>query len=54
MSEKIHNEDELSNKLIFDLNKSNDVKDKYIKTINDLGNKILDQTFNELKKMINK
>ena len=54
ISEKIHNEDELSNKLIFDLGETSRVKDEYIKFINDLGTKILDQSFNEIKKIINK
>lgn len=54
ISETIYNEDELSNKLNIDLSKSNKIKDEKVEIINDLGKKILNDTCNELNKIINK
>ena len=46
------NENELSNKVISDLNKSNLMIDEKIKIINNLGKEILDNTYNEIIKFI--
>ena len=54
ISEKIYNEDELSSKLNIDLNKSNEIKDTKIEIINNLGKKILNDTFDELNRITNK
>jgi len=51
ISEKIFNENELSNKLSSDLSKSNEIKDNKIEIINNLGKKILNDTYNELNKI---
>ena len=51
IAEKISNENELASKLSMDLNKSDKLKNDKIKIINDLGNKILNDTFNELNKI---
>ena len=52
ISEIIKNENELSNKVISDLNKSNLMIDEKIKIINNLGKEILDNTYNEIIKFI--
>ncbi len=52
ISEMIKNENELSNKLISDLNKSNLMTDEKIKIINNLGKEILDNTYNEIIRFI--
>ncbi len=54
VSEKIHNVEELSNKISMDLNKSNRIDSEKIEIINNLGKKILNDTCNELDKMLNK
>ena len=54
ISEKIHNEDELSSKLNIDLNKSNEIKNTNVEIINNLGKKILNDTFDELNRITNK
>ena len=51
IAEKISNENELASKLSMDLNESDKIKDDKIKIINNLGNKILNDTFNELNKI---
>ncbi len=51
IAEKIFNENELASKLSMDLNELDKIKDDKIKIINDLGNKILNDTFNELNKI---
>mgnify|MGYP006091968867 FL=1 len=53
ISEKIYTEDELSNKLVIDLNSSEKTKDNVISKINDLGDKILNNTYKEINKIIN-
>lgn len=52
ISEIIYNEAELANKLGIDLFNSNPLKNDKIETINNLGKKILNDTFNELNKII--
>ena len=52
ISEIIKNENELSNKVISDLNKSNLMIDEKIKIINNLGKEILDNTYNEIIRFI--
>ncbi len=54
ISEKINDESELSNKIIRDLNQSNETNIEKIQTINSLGKKILNDTLNELDQIINK
>ena len=54
ISEKINNEDELANKLNIDLESSKEIKGNDIDIINNLGKKILNDTFNELSKIINR
>ena len=54
ISEKINDEDELSNKLVFDLNNTERTKDNVISKINNLGDKILSSTYEEINKLINK
>mgnify|MGYP001349313209 FL=1 len=54
ISEKINNEDELANKLNIDLESSKEIKGNDIDIINNLGEKILNDTFNELNKIINR
>ena len=54
ISEKINNEDELANKLNIDLESSKEIKGNDIDIINNLGEKILNDTFNELSKIINR
>jgi len=54
ISEKIHNEDELANKISMDLSQSSKITNEKIEIINNLGKKILNDTCNELDKMINK
>ena len=54
ISEEIHNEIELSNKISMDLSKSNAINNEKIEIINDLGKKILNDTCDELDKIINK
>ena len=54
ISEKIHNEDDLSNKLGIDLNNSNKIKDERIEAINNLGKKILNDTCDELNRIVDK
>ena len=52
IAEIIKNENELSNKLISDLNKSNLMTDEKIQIINNLGREILDNTYNEIIRFI--
>jgi len=54
ISEKIYDEDELSNKISIDLSQSNEINNKTIETINSLGKKILDDTCNELDQIISR
>jgi len=54
ISEKIHNEDELANKISMDLSQSSEITNEKIEIINNLGKKILNDTCNELDKIINK
>ena len=54
IAEKILNENELAQKLNIDLNEPTKIKGDNLKIINDLGKKILDDTFNELNKFIGK
>jgi 3-deoxy-D-manno-octulosonic-acid transferase len=54
ISEKIHNEDELANKISMDLSQSSKITNEKIEIINNLGKKILNDTCNELDKIINK
>ena len=54
ISEEIHNEIELSNKISMDLSKSNAINNEKIEIINNLGKKILNDTCDELDKIINK
>jgi len=49
ISEKINDEKELSNKLDSDFNKPNIIDHKTIQDINNLGKKILNETYSELK-----
>ena len=53
ISEKINNEKELANKLTYDFKVSNHINTSKIKLINDLGQKILKKSTNEIGKMIN-
>tara|TARA_Y100000817_G_C16670936_1_gene461500 strand:- start:36 stop:728 length:693 start_codon:yes stop_codon:yes gene_type:complete len=52
IAEIIKNENELSNKLISDLNKSNLMTSEKIQIINNLGREILDNTYNEIVRFI--
>ncbi len=52
ISELIKTENELSNKLVSDLNKSNLMTDEKIQIINNLGREILDNTYNEIIRYI--
>ena len=52
ISEKIFNEDQLSNKISFDFNKIGQNRNDKIDVINNLGEKILLQTCDELEKII--
>ena len=54
ISEKIHDENELANKISMDLSQSNEITNEKIEIINNLGKKILNDTCNELDKIINK
>ena len=54
ISEKINNEEELSSKIIRDLSEANEISNEKIENINNLGKKILNDTFNELQQIINK
>ncbi len=54
ISEEINNENELANKITMDLSQSNEITDEKITIINNLGKKILDNTCNELEKVITK
>ena len=54
ITEEILSENDLSNKINFDLNNSNIKRDEnIIRSINNLGEKILDDTFEELKRFNN-
>ena len=51
ITEKVSDDLDLSNKISFDLNNQNGViNQNVIKDINELGNKILNKTFDEIKK----
>ncbi len=52
ISETIENESELSNKLISDLNKTNETNSEKIEIINGLGKEILENTFKEISNVI--
>ncbi len=54
ISEKINNEEELASKIIMDLSEANEISNEKIESINNLGKKILNDTFNELQQIINK
>ncbi len=54
ISEKIQNEEELANKITMDFNQSNEITDEKIEIINNLGKKILNDTCNELEKIVDK
>ncbi len=54
ISEQINSIDELANKLSIDLDKSNIIKNETIKIIESLGKQILDDTCDELNKLLNK
>ena len=54
ISEKIHDENELANTISMDLSQSNEITNEKIEIINNLGKKILNDTCNELDKIINK
>ncbi len=52
VSEQVNTIDELANKLSVDLNKSNIIEKEKIEIIDNLGKQILDDTYNELIKII--
>jgi 3-deoxy-D-manno-octulosonic-acid transferase len=54
ISEQIINEDELAIKIIDDLNKKNEIQNNQINLINNLGEEVLNNTYNELNKIIAK
>ena len=54
ISEEINNVSELANKISMDLSQSNEITNEKITIINNLGKKILDNTCNELEKVITK
>ena len=54
ISEEINNDIELSNKLEIDLKTFNEIKNEKIIIINNLGEKILNDTYEELVKILNK
>ncbi len=54
ISEEINNVNELANKISMDLSQSNEITNEKITIINNLGKKILDNTCNELEKVITK
>lgn len=54
IAEKIYNEEELSVKLINDLDKLNKVENGIVEAINNIGNKILNDTYDEIDKILNK
>ena len=54
ISEEINSVNELANKISMDLSQSNEITNEKITIINNLGKKILDNTCNELEKVITK
>ena len=54
IAEKIYNEEELSDRLINDLDKLNKVENGIVEVINNIGNKILNDTYDEINKILNK
>ena len=54
ISEQINTIDELANNLSIDFNKSNIIEKEKIEIIDNLGRQILDDTCDELNKLINK
>ena len=54
IAEEIYNKEELSEKLINDLNQLNKIENRIVEVINDIGNKILADTYGEIDKVLNR
>ena len=54
IAEEIYNEEELSEKLINDLNQLSKIENRIVEVINGIGNKILADTYGEIDKVLNR